>query len=236
MALDFGRFAALTFDCYGTLIDWEAGIIAALGGLLAAQGVELSDDDVLEAHARHEARIAEGTFRSYREVLVEVGRAVCEEHGLVPSEPALAAFGGSVAAWPAFGDSAAALARLASRYQLGVITNCDDDLFAASNRQLGVTFDPIVTAQQVGSYKPSARNFEAMFERLALPRERILHVAQSLYHDHVPAKQLGLTTVWVDRRAGKTGSGATPPARAVPDLIVPDMATLADLAAPAGAA
>ena len=105
--------------------------------------------------------------------------------------------------------------------------------FAASNRKLGVTFEAVVTAQQAGSYKPAHRGFEMLFERLALPRERILHVAQSLYHDHVPGKQLGLSTVWVDRRSGKAGSGATPPADVMPDLVVPDMATLADLAASA---
>jgi 2-haloacid dehalogenase len=135
-----------------------------------------------------------------------------------------------VAGWPPFPDSAAALARLATRFRLGVITNCDDDLFAASQARLGITFDWVVTAQQVGAYKPSERNFELAFERLGLPRERILHCAQSLFHDHVPAKRLGLSTVWVDRRQGRAGSGATPPAAATPDLTVPDMATLADVA------
>jgi 2-haloacid dehalogenase len=135
-----------------------------------------------------------------------------------------------VGEWPAFPDSRGALARLKEHFALAVITNCDDDLFAASNRRLGVTFDAVITAQQVGSYKPSHRNFEVAFERIGAPRERILHVAQSLFHDHVPAKELGLTTVWVDRRHDRPGSGATPPTSATPDLVVPDMATLADLA------
>lgn len=230
MTIGFDRFEALTFDCYGTLIDWETGIVDALGGLLRAHGVQLSDDDILEAYARHETRIEAGPFRRYREVLMEVGRAVSVEHGVTASEAELAAFGGSVADWPAFADSADALVALAARFRLGVITNCDDDLFAASNRQLRVDFDAIVTAQQMGSYKPALANFEAMFERLDLPRDRILHVAQSLYHDHVPAKKLGLTTVWVDRRQGIDGFGATPPADISPDLTVPNMATLADLA------
>ena len=112
--------------------------------------------------------------------------------------------------WPAFPDSPDALARLAARFRLAVITNCDDDLFAASNRRLGVTFDWVITAQQVGTYKPSERNFEVAFERIGVPRERILHVAQSLFHDHVPAKRLGLTTAWIDRRHDRPGSGATP--------------------------
>ena len=129
--------------------------------------------------------------------------------------------------WPAFADSPAALARLKTRFRLGVLTNCDDDLFAASNRRLGVEFDWIVTAQQARGYKPDPRNFEMLFERLGLPRERILHVAQSLYHDHVPAKALGLTTVWIDRRHDRPGAGATPPAEAQPDLTFPDMASFA---------
>ncbi len=119
-------------------------------------------------------------------------------------------------------DSAMVLRRLAARFQLAVITNCDDDLFARSNRRLGVAFDWIITAQQAGSYKPSPRNFELAFETIREPRPRILHVAQSLYHDHVPAKRLGMTTVWINRRADRKGSGATPPASATPDLTVPE--------------
>ena len=236
MALDFDRFDALTFDCYGTLIDWEAGIVAAFTALCGAHDVHFAAEEILASHARHEARIEEGPFRIYRDVLVEVGRAVCLEYGVDATEDELAAFGGSVAAWPAFDDSAEALAQLATRFRLGIITNCDDDLFAASNRKLGVTFDPIVTAQQVQSYKPAKRNFEAMFERIELPPDRILHVAQSLFHDHVPARELGLATVWVDRRHGRPGSGATPAAAASPDLTVPDMASLAAMAIGGGTA
>ena len=129
--------------------------------------------------------------------------------------------------WPAFPDSAAALARLKARFRLGVITNCDDDLFAASNRRLGVEFDWIVTAQQAGAYKPSERPFQLAFERLGLPRDRILHVAQSLFHDHVRAQALGLTSVWIDRRGAEQGTGATPAAEAAPDARFPDMATFA---------
>ncbi len=159
-------------------------------------------------------------------------RRVGREYALEPDEARVAAFGDSVGEWPAFPDSSAALLRLARRFRLGVITNCDDDLFAASNRRLGVTFDWVVTAQQVGAYKPSERNFEVAFERLGLPRQRILHVAQSLFHDHVPAKRLGLTTVWIDRRRGRAGSGATLPAEATPDATFADMASFAENAVP----
>ena len=153
-------------------------------------------------------------------------------YGVTATDEELSVFGGSVGDWPAFPDSAAALARLATKFKLGVLTNCDDDLFAGSNRRLGATFDWIVTAQQAGSYKPDRRNFELLFERVGLPRERILHVAQSLFHDHVPAKALGLTTVWIDRRHDRPGAGATPPADASPDLTLPDMASLAQVAVP----
>jgi 2-haloacid dehalogenase len=229
---DFDAFDVLTFDCYGTLIDWESGLLAALRPAFEARGIAAPDDELLEGFARHESELEAGPYRRYREVLGEVLRAMLQERGAAPTPEEAAAFGGSVADWPAFPDSAAALARLHERFRLGVITNCDDDLFAASEARLGTSFDFLVTAQQAKRYKPNPRGFELMFERVGLPPSRILHVAQSLYHDHVPAKRLGLTTVWVDRRAGREGSGATPPAEAQPDLTVFDMATLASLAVP----
>lgn len=228
--LDLSRFDALTFDCYGTLIDWEAGILAGLRPVMAASAVEASDDLLLETYARHEAAIEEGPYRRYREVLALALRGVGADLGATVTDEDAAAFGGSVVDWPAFPDSAEALAALHARYRLGVLTNCDDDLFAGSSKRLGDPFDMVVTAQQVGAYKPSPRGFDLVFERIGVPREHVLHVAQSLFHDHVPAKRLGMATVWVDRRHGRPGSGATPPADAVPDLVVPDMATLARLA------
>jgi 2-haloacid dehalogenase len=230
--INFDDFDVLTFDTYGTLIDWEGGLLAALRAPLAAHGVQASDDSVLEAFGRHEAEIEAGPYRRYRDVLGGVLTAMLEHFGEVPTADEIEAFGGSVADWPAFPDSAAALARLHTRFKLGVITNCDDDLFAASERKLGLSFDWVITAQQAKRYKPNPRGFELAFERIGLPPQRILHVAQSLFHDHVTAKRLGLSTVWVDRRGGRPGGGATPPAEAKPDLTVPDMATLAALAVP----
>jgi 2-haloacid dehalogenase len=228
--LDFDAFDVLTFDCYGTLIDWETGLLRALYEPLAAHEISEDDQQLLQSFARHEAAVEAGGFRPYREVLGEVLTGMLAELGAEASAEERAAFGASVAEWPAFPDSAAALARLHERFRLGVITNCDDDLFAGSERKLGIEFDWVVTAQQVKRYKPNPRGFELMFERVGLPPSRILHVAQSLYHDHVPAKRLGLSTVWVDRRGARPGFGATPPAEATPDLVVPDMATLASLA------
>ena len=230
--LDFEQFDVLTFDCYGTLIDWEAGILSALRAPLAAHGLDVASDVLLESFARHEAAVEAGPYRRYREVLSEVLAALLAEQGAEATPEERQAFGASVKSWPAFSDSVPALARLHERFKLGVITNCDDDLFAASEEMLGLEFDWLVTAQQAKRYKPNPRGFELMFERVGLPPARILHVAQSLYHDHVPAKRLGLSTVWVDRRGGRPGSGATPPAEATPDLTVSDMATFAELAAP----
>ena len=226
----FDGFDVLTFDCYGTLIDWEAGLLAGLRAILDKRGVVAGDDDLLARYAAHESALESGPYLRYREVLARGGDAVCRELGVTPAPEELAAFGGSVVDWPAFADSASALQRLKTRFALAVITNCDDDLFAASNRRLGVELDFVITAQQCGSYKPSPHNFEVAFERIDRPRDRILHVAQSLFHDHVPAKALGLTTVWINRRHDRPGSGATPPADAMPDLEAPDMATFAALA------
>lgn len=232
MTLDYGWFDALTFDCYGTLIDWEAGLLGGLHPVLAAHDIAADDEDLLARYARHEAAAEAGPYLPYREVLAAGLRGVAGELGFEPTADEATRFGGSVVDWPAFADSAAALARLKERFRLGVLTNCDDDLFAASNARLGVEFDWIVTAQQAGSYKPSEANFEMLFERVGLPRDRILHVAQSLYHDHAPAKRLGLTTVWIDRRHGRAGAGATPPAEAAPDATYPDMASFAADAVP----
>ena len=227
--LDYGRFEALTFDCYGTLIDWEAGIATALRQVLGAAGMESSDDELLGAFAEVEAPAEAGTYRRYRDILALAARGVAARYGVEPADATVAAFADSVGAWPAFPDSAAALARLHERFRLGVITNCDDDLFARSALRLDTTFDWVITAQQAGRYKPDERPFQLAFERIGLPHDRILHVAQSLFHDHVTAKRLGLTTVWIDRRGGRAG-GATPPAAATPDATFPDMASFAEAA------
>jgi 2-haloacid dehalogenase len=223
--IDFGRFDALTFDCYGTLIDWETGLLAAF----AAAGVSGDDEALLVEFARHEAAAAGGPYMSYRDVL-----ATCLRRMATRSDDELAAFATSVAYWPPFPDSADALARLRERYRLGVITNCDDDLFAASDAKLGEPFEVVVTAEQMRAYKPATPGFHEAWSRFGLPAERVLHVAQSLFHDHEPAKRLGITSVWIDRRQGRSGGGATPPADAAPDATFPDMASFADAALTGG--
>ena len=226
MPIDFDRFDVLTFDCYGTLIDWETGLLEALRARCRTPGWTTR---------RCSSRPPRGGGRA---------AAVPELPGGAGGEPARrrsrsrarrpggcgAPFSESVRDWPAFPDSADALRRLQERFRLGVITNCDTDLFAASNQRLGVVFDWVVTAELARSYKPSPTGFELAFETIGSPRQRILHVAQSLFHDHVPAKRLGLTTVWIDRRHDRPGTGATPPADAVPDATYPNMASFAEQA------
>ena len=225
VALDRDRFAVLSFDCYGTLIDWEAGLVTALREALP--GSARTNDELLEEFARHEAEAERAPYRPYREVLATGLRGIAAWERLPVTNDAVARFSESVRDWPAFPDSHEALEELHERYRLAVITNCDADLFAASQERLGIDFDWVITAEAAGAYKPSERPFELAFETIDVPRERRLHVAQSLYHDHVPAKRLGLTTVWIDRRHDRAGSGATPSATAEPDATYPSMAAFA---------
>lgn len=206
-------FKALTFDCYGTLIDWETGILAALQPLLGAGNVTLAREAVLAAFARHEsAQQAVTPDMLYRDLLAEVHRRLAREWQVSVPEASHLAFGGSVPHWPAFADTPAALAYLGRHYRLIILSNVDRDSFAASNAKLGVRFDAICTAQDIGSYKPDARNFRYLIETVAkmgIGRNEILHTAQSLYHDHAPAKAAGLASAWIDRRQNQEGWGAT---------------------------
>ena len=227
--LDFSQFSVLTFDCYGTLIDWESGLIPVLRGLLTDYAQQAEDCRLLETFAGLEAQAERGDYKPYRQVLEEVGTKFAAAGGLElrARDQSLVE---SLPHWPPFGDTQESLQRLKSRYKLGVISNVDDDLFAGTAPKLGVEFDYFISAQQVKSYKPSPANFIAAIERIGEPPEKILHVAQSLYHDIAPASSLGLNTVWVNRRGNEKGSGATPPASARPTLEVPSLKALADLA------
>jgi 2-haloacid dehalogenase len=228
--LDFSQFECLTFDCYGTLIDWETGILAALKPILANHHRELSDEKLLELYGSFESQIEAGGYRPYRDVLKLVTLRIGSRLSfpLHPGEDV--ALAESLKIWPAFTDTVEALRRLQSRYKLAIISNTDDDLFAQTAKTLDVPFDFVITAQQVGSYKPSHRNFEIALQRIGLPKEKVLHCAQSLFHDIVPAKALGIRNVWVNRRAGKAGGGATHPAAAQPDFTVTSLKQLADTA------
>lgn len=227
--LDLARFEWLTFDCYGTLIDWETGLLRALRPVLGRHGVSLTDDEVLELYGELEVAIESGPYRRYHEVLEEVVKGMAGRLGFTASPAEMHSLPDSLPSWPPFADSIEALRRLKARYRLAIISNTDDDFLAASLRLLQVPFDATITAEQAGSYKPSQRNFELALERIGAPRERVLHVAQSLLHDHVPARALGLHSAWINRRAGKAGPGATrPTTEARPDLEFPDLKSLAD--------
>jgi 2-haloacid dehalogenase len=226
--LDFERFTYLTFDCYGTLVDWETGILSALEAVLARHGVEAERGRLLDLYARLEAEAELPPYRAYREVLRSVASGVARDFGFEPAPEDLDELPRSLAGWPPFPDTIDSLARLAKRYRLVVVSNVDDDLFAATARRLGTPFHDVVTAQQVGRYKPSLENFRFALRKLGAEPGSVCHVAQSLYHDHVPAKVLGLATVWVHRRSLRPGVGLAPPVRVTPDLEVPDLATLVD--------
>lgn len=227
--LDFTQYEALTFDCYGTLIDWESGIVNAMRPILANHRVDATDADILSIFSEYESSIQRPPYKTYTEVLARVAGAYAERLDFDLTTEERDDFANSVPDWPAFPDATASLRTLGERFDLVILSNVDDDLFAGSAEILDVEFDEVITAQQVGSYKPNPRNFEVLLERLDHPKEAILHVAQSLFHDIAPANRIGLRTVWVNRRKGREGWGATPPQDASPDLEVPDLATLASL-------
>lgn len=226
----FEGVEALTFDCYGTIVDWETGILRSLEPVLRGVERRPSDEALLEMYGRFESEAQRGAFRSYREVLREVGRRYGEELDCEVDAATADRFAEAVGEWPAFADSVEALQALGRRYRLAVVSNVDDDLFGVTAAGLGIDFDEVVTAQQVRGYKPGRAHFDEALRRLGLPKERVVHVAQSLFHDIAPANELGLVCVWVDRRSDRKGGGATPSAEATPDLVVPDLATLARVA------
>jgi 2-haloacid dehalogenase len=206
-------YKALTFDCYGTLIDWETGMVNGLKPLTDRLGRELSRDEILEAHARHESsQQAQTPGMKYSDLLATVYRRLAEEWGTQASWDECQVYGDSVKHWPAFPDSADALAYLKQHYKLVILSNVDNASFAASNEKLKVEFDAIYTAEDIGSYKPADRNFDYMLaklETLGVGKADILHTAESMFHDHGPANRHGLANCWIYRRHDKEGFGAT---------------------------
>lgn len=206
-------FKALTFDCYGTLIDWETGMFEGLKLLTSRLATPPTRNQVLEAHARHEsAQQLQTPARIYRELLPIVYKRLAEEWGLSVSWDECVAYGQSVKNWPAFPDSAEALQYLKQHYKLVILSNVDNESFAASNAKLKVAFDAIYTAEDIGSYKPSERNFDYMLrnlEALGIRKGEILHTAESMFHDHAPANRHGLASCWIYRRYDQDGFGAT---------------------------
>ncbi len=228
--LDFARFSTLTFDCYGTLIDWESGILSVLRLMLAAHRKSLSDAQILELYSDLEAKAEQGEFHPYREVLQTVVRGFGQRLGFEPTEAEVRSLPESLATWTAFHDTVTALRQLKARYRLAIISNIDDDLFAQSAPKLEVPLDFVITAQQARAYKPSHQIFQLAEQTISVPRSQWLHVGQSIYHDAIPAKSLGVATVWVNRPSPRPSAGAAKAASSQPDLEVPDLRRLAELA------
>jgi 2-haloacid dehalogenase len=225
--LDFSRFEVLTFDCYGTLINWEDGILRCLHRILSAHGKDIDDATILQLYGDFEARAEQGEYRRYREVLQSVVQQFGEQLGFTPAEQEASSLPESLPLWKPWPDTVSALCQLQSRFRLAIVSNVDDDLFAATQPQLGVEFNQVITAQQARAYKPSSKIFELALSRVGVPANRILHVGQSLYHDVLPAQSLGLATVWVNRPSARAGVGAVKAADARPDLQVTSLAEFA---------
>lgn len=225
--MNFQNIQALTFDCYGTLIDWETGILRAFEGLVGADIARARRNEVIRAYARHERMIEARPYLKYREVLAEVSRRVAGEFGVPIARGDEGVLADSIKDWPAFDETPAALRALKSRFRLAVLSNIDDGLFAGSLPRLGVALDEVVTAEQVRSYKPGRAHFDEVLRRLALEPSQVLHVAESRYHDVAPARAMGFATVWVNRRgASQSASGD---AEATPDLEVRNLTALVRL-------
>jgi 2-haloacid dehalogenase len=230
--MDFSRFTTISFDCYGTLIDWESGILSVLRTMLRNHGQRLSDSEILELYGQFEAQAESGPYQSYREVLQAVVRAFADRCHFDATPNEVRSLHESVTTWQPFPDTVHALGELKERYRLAVISNIDDDLFAQTGKLLEVKFEAVITAQQARSYKPSINNFQLALRTIAISPDQLLHAGQSIFHDVVPARTLGISTAWVNRRSARPGVGAVrtsdaPGAAKKPDLEVRDLAEFA---------
>lgn len=227
MPLDSIRL--ITFDCYGTLINWEAGMLRWLRPLFSRAKPAISDAEILEQYGEAEADLESRPYLRYRDVLARAARQAGEKLGAKISEQQARDFAASLAEWEPFPDTVDALQALAKKFKLGVISNIDDDLFAFTNPKLKVSFEVVVTAEQVGSYKPSLRNFEEVLRRTGIAKEKWLHAGQSIYHDAVPATKMGSESVWVNRPSARPDVGAVRKAIAQPTYQVRSVSELAQL-------
>jgi 2-haloacid dehalogenase len=226
----FDSIRLITFDCYGTLIDWENGMLVALRPLFLRDGHRVPDTQILELYGEIEAELESGPYLPYRQVLAKTAQEIGRQMSIAISPEQAAAFANSLTLWKPFMDTLPALQSLAKKFRLGIISNVDDDLFAETRKKLApVEFDFVVTAQQVQSYKPSHKNFEEAVRRSGLSKNQILHAGQSLYHDVAPANALGIRNVWVNRPSIRPGSSAARPGTAKPTYEVRTLAELSVL-------
>ena len=231
LVLNFNRYEWLSFDCYGTLVDWETGISDAVAGVFALHGIRKTREQILALFADAEPKVQmSGEFLEYRRMLRDVMEIMAWEASVRLPGPEANCLADSMPRWPIFPDASEALQDLQGRYKLAVISNVDDDLFQQSERALGIKFDALITSQQAGSYKPAQRNFEVAQERMGVEKGKWLHIGESLYHDIGPANLLGIDSVWVNR---PDRGGGTRTTDAVPSLEVPDLTALTRLVRPA---
>jgi 2-haloacid dehalogenase len=228
--MSFDSIRLITFDCYGTLVDWENGMLAALRPLFSRNGRKVADAHILELYGEIEAELESCPYLPYREILSKTAQEIGRRLKTDVSADEARAFASSITLWKPFMDTVAALQSLARRFRLGIISNVDDDLFAETRKKLApVEFDFVVTAQQMQSYKPSHRNFEEAIRRSGLAKDQILHAGQSLYHDIAPANALGIRNVWLNRPSIRPGASATRPGTATPNYEVRSLAELSVL-------
>jgi 2-haloacid dehalogenase len=225
----FQSIQALTFDCYGTLIDWESGLLGALRPILASHRVECGDATILKNYSELEAALEAGDFKPYREILRMVVRGFGERFGFTASPAEVESLPASLPGWKPFPDTVAGLKALGREFRLSIISNVDDDLFSGTAKHFPVRFAEVITALECRSYKPAHNNFQTAMKRLAVNNGQLLHCAESLYHDVAPCRQLGIRSVWVNRRKAKTGPGATLSVDVRPDYEVGSIAELAAL-------
>jgi 2-haloacid dehalogenase len=224
---DFSRFEVLTFDCYGTLINWEVGLLSSLRRILESHSQNIPDPELLRLYGEFEQVAEQPPYQTYAEVLASVVRQFGTALSFTPGPDEVRSLAASLPAWKPWPDTVAALRQLKTKFRLVILSNTDDDLFESTRPQLETAFDEVVTAQQAQAYKPSLKLFELALSRIQAPAHRVLHVGQSIYHDVIPAQALGLATVWVNRPSARPGIGAVKPAEAKPDIIVTSLEELA---------
>ena len=228
--INFTDIEWMSFDCYGTLVDWETGISAAVSSILEIHGLRKTSAEILALFSDVEPVVqSSGAFKEYRVALREVMRMIGDRLSLPLTEAETNCLADSLPHWPVFPDARDALHNLKQRYKLAIISNVDDDLFAGSARALGVEFDAVITSQQARAYKPNPHSFELAETVMGVDKGRWLHIGESLYHDIEPANRLGIRSVWVSRA---DRGGGTRPTDAQPDLTVPDLTALAEIMVP----
>lgn len=227
--MGFESIRLITFDCYGTLIDWESGMLAALRPMFSRESRSPGDARLLELYGEIEAEVESGPYLPYRQVLAQAAQQMGQRLGVEITEQQGAEFAQSLTRWEPFPDTVAALQSMAKKFRLGIISNVDDDLFAETRQKLQAEFAFVVTAQQVRSYKPSHQNFHEALRRGGVSAAEVFHAGQSLYHDIAPANALGIKNVWVNRPSVRPGAGAAKPGVATPTYEVHSLAELAAL-------